>query len=192
MGKIKYLPKIMDLFKKNPVVSIRDIKLLTKNENYSNVLLNYLLKKGEIKRIEKGFYTLYNDPTLIVFAIRPSYIGLQAALSIHNLWEQETNTIIVTPKKIRIGKREVFDTNVIVRRIDKKYFFGYDLINYDNFLIPVSDKEKTIIDLIYFRQPIEEKIFSKIKIDKKKMKEYIKKYPKFVKKRVLKIFKLDD
>lgn len=182
----------MDLFKKNPVVSTRDIILLTRNENYANVLLNYLLKKDKIKRIEKGFYTLYDDPTLIVFAIRPSYIGLQAALSIHNLWEQETNTIIVTPKKIRSGKREVFGTNVIVRRINKKYFFGYELINYDNFLIPVSDKEKTLIDLIYFKQPLDKKIISKLKIDKKRMKEYIKKYPKFVKKRFLKTFNLDD
>ncbi|MFH8080528.1 MAG: hypothetical protein QXO84_01460 [Candidatus Aenigmatarchaeota archaeon] len=192
MGKIKYLSRIMDLFKKNPVVSTRDIILLTRNENYANVLLNYLLKKDKIKRIEKGFYTLYDDPTLIVFAIRPSYIGLQAALSIHNLWEQETNTIIVTPKKIRSGKREVFGTNVIVRRINKKYFFGYELINYDNFLIPVSDKEKTLIDLIYFKQPLDKKIISKLKIDKKRMKEYIKKYPKFVKKRFLKTFNLDD
>jgi hypothetical protein len=36
------------------------------------------------------------------------------------------------------------NTNVYLRRIDKKYFFGYDFIKYYDIEIPVSDIEKNI------------------------------------------------
>lgn len=55
-------------------------------------------------------------------------MGLQDALSIHNLWEQETIPIIIITRKIRQGIRKVLDLNVLIRRIDKKYFFGFDYI----------------------------------------------------------------
>jgi len=186
MGKVKYLKEVREFFKKTPVVSINDVKLLVKNSNYAHILLNYLLKRGEIKRIEKGFYTIHEDPTYMVFAIRPCYIGLQSALSIHNLWEQETNTILITPRKLRVGIRDVFGSNVIIKRIDKKYFFGYELVRYDDYYIPVSDIEKTLIDLIYFNVKIDKKIFYKVKLDEEKIREYLKKYPKNKVKKILK------
>jgi hypothetical protein len=32
-----------------------------------------------------------------------------------------------------------------------KYFFGFDMVAYGDFKIPVSDNEKTLIDLFYYR-----------------------------------------
>jgi|YelNatPaOPRAMG01_1025707.scaffolds.fasta_scaffold08222_2 predicted transcriptional regulator of viral defense system len=180
MGKIKYLPEIMELFKKTPVVTTRDIKLYLKQKGYSYLLLSNLVKQGKIKRITKGFFTIHDDPLTSVFCFRPAYVGLQEALSIHNLWEQETNVVIVTTRKVRIGIHEILGSNVLVHRINPKYFFGFTLLKYGEFFIPVSDVEKTLLDFIYFKQPLSKDTISEIKknLDVNKLKNYLKVYPK--------------
>lgn len=187
MGEMKYIKDVRIFFKKTPVVNSKDIALIVKNKNYAYLLVSNLIKKGEIKRITKGFYTIYEDPVLVVFCFRPAYIGLQEALSIHNLWEQETNTVVVTTKKLRVGVREIFGSNVLLRRINPKYFFGYELIKYGNFYIPVSDVEKTLIDMIHFNEILNKETLKEIKkrINTEKLSEYLEIYPEKFKKRVL-------
>jgi len=189
MGKIKYLNHIREFFKQTPVVTSRDIRLITKKKNYSYLLIRNLIKRGDIKRITKGFYTIYEDPVLSVFCFKPCYIGLQNALSIHNLWEQETNVVIITAKSIRIGVRKIFDNNIILHRITPNLLFGYDLIKCGDFHIPVSDIEKTIIDLVYFNEIPDEKVISNIRkvINMEKLEKYLKEYPKKTKKKILEI-----
>ncbi len=182
MGKIKYINKIREFFKKSPVVSITSLKkfISKKNKNYIYLMINNLLKKGEIKKITKGFYTIHEEPSLIVFCFKPSYLGLQDALSVHNLWEQETNPIMITVKKIRNGVRKVFENNVVMRRISEKYFFGIEYKKQGGFYFPYSDIEKTFIDMIYFNEPISEEALEnmKNKINRRKLKGYLRKYPK--------------
>ena len=191
MGKIKYIDKVREFFKINPVVSISSIKkfINKKEKDYVYLLVNNLLKKNEIKRITKSFYTIYEDTSLIVFCFKPSYLGLQDALSIHNLWEQETNPIVITTKKVRNGVRKVFGNNAILRRISPRYFFGFEYKKDGDFYFPVSDIEKTLIDLVYFRQSIDKETIKEIKkrIDRKKLNSYLIKYPKRTRTRVLKV-----
>ncbi|MEM3607214.1 MAG: hypothetical protein QXE30_06205, partial [Candidatus Bathyarchaeia archaeon] len=148
-----------------------------------------LVNKGEIKRIIKGWYSLYDDPIVSVFCFKPAYIGLQEALSLHGLWEQETNVIIVTMLKVRTGVRKILDSNVILHRIDKKYFFGFDYLKYENFFVPISDIEKTLIDLIYFNEVPGKDVIKTIKkkIDEEKLMNYIKKFPPRFKRKINKI-----
>ncbi len=182
MGKIKYIRDIREFFKKSPVVSMNSLKkfINKKNKKYIYLLVNNFLKKGEIKRITKGFYTIHEDPSLIVFCLKPSYLGLQDALSIHNLWEQETNPVVITAKNIRQGTRKVFGNNAVIKRISVKYLFGFDYIKQGDFYFPVSDIEKTFIDMIYFKQNLDKDTIKEIKkrINRKKLNEYLKKYPK--------------
>jgi len=181
MGKIKYIPEIMELFKKTAVVATRDIKIYLKQKGYSYLLLSNLVKQGKIKRITKGFFTIYDDPLTSVFCFRPAYVGLQEALSLHNLWEEETNVVIVTTRKVRIGIRELLGSNVLVHRINPKYFFGFTFLKYGEFFVPVSDIEKTLLDFIYFKQPLSKNVILEIKksLDVKKLKNYLKAYPKW-------------
>ena len=191
MGKIKYIKDIRVFFKKNKVVDINSLKKIIQKD-YIYLMLNNMIKKKEIKRITKGYYTLYEDPILIVFCFKPAYIGLEHALSMHNLWEQETNPVIITTNKIRPGIRKVFENNVILRRISSKYFFGIDYIKEGDLYLPVSDIEKTFIDMIYFRKKIDKELLKRFrkKIDKKKLKFYLSKYPKRISNIMLKkIFK---
>lgn len=189
MGRIKHLNKVRDLFKKTPVVSARDIRLIVKNDDYTYLLIRNLIKRGEINRIKKGYYSLYDDPMVSVFCYKPGYIGLQNALSIHNLWEQETNVVIVTAKKVRSGTREIFGNNVVIHSIRPELLFGYDLIRYGDFHIPVSDIEKTFLDLLYFNRLPDDKILGNIRnrIDTKKINNYLKVYPEKFNKRVRKL-----
>lgn len=186
MGKIKHIQKIREFFKKTPVVGISSLKrfLKSKNKNYIYLLINKMLKKGEIKKITRGFYTIHEDPVLAVFCFKPAYIGLQDALSAHNLWEQETIPVIITTRKIRQGIRKVFGNNIMIRRIARKYFFGFEYKKYGDFYIPVSDIEKTFIDMFYFKQKMDKELLKNFRkrISKKKLEKYLKIYPKKQKK----------
>jgi len=193
MGKVKYLYKVKELFNKSGVISISSLKKIVP-QAYLKVLLNNLLKKKEIYRLTKGYYSKHDDPTLLVYCIKPSYLGLQEALSIHNIWEQETITVLVTPNKVRTGIRNFYTTNVKIHNLNKKYYFGFDFQKLGDFYVPVSDLEKTFIDLIYFNQKLDPKTFKKLKnkIDIKKLKSYLKIYPRKIQDKVLKRYKLNS
>ncbi len=190
MGKIKYIKDVRRFFEKNKVVGINSLKKFI-DKDYVHLLISNMIKKGEIKRITKGYYTRYEDPVLAVFCFKPSYLGLESALSVHNLWEQETNPVIITTNKIRQGIREIFGNNVFLRRISSKYFFGVEHIMEGDLCIPVSDVEKTFIDMVYFRKKVDKELLKNFKkeVDVKKLRNYLKKYPKRMSDRVLKEFR---
>lgn len=191
MGKRKYLDEIEKFFKESPVVDYGSIERIIRDKKkvkqYARLLVYNLLKKGKIKRLAKGYYTDRDEVSLAVFCFKPSYLGLQNAMSFHNLWEQETIPIIVTTDKVRQGIRKILGVNVMIRRIDKKYIFGFELFRDGNIYLPYSDIEKTFIDMVYFRQPLDYEIIDNFmeKIDKKKLTRYLKEYPKRFRNRVL-------
>ncbi|MCX6815689.1 MAG: hypothetical protein NT120_02465 [Candidatus Aenigmarchaeota archaeon] len=176
---MKHIQRVREFFQKTPVASLSSINLITKNKKYSYTLINHLTRKGEIKRITRGYYTIHDDPLLSVFCFRPSYIGLQDAMSIHNIWEQETCPVIITTKKVRNGSRTFLGCNAVIRRISKKYFFGIDYRKNGDFFFPVSDIEKTFIDMVYFNQ-IRRDTARKFtgRLNAAKLKEYLRKYDK--------------
>jgi len=193
MGKEKYLKRIESLFKKSPVVNVDSIKRIIRSKKqirqYSKQLIRNLILKDKIKKLARGFYTAYDDVSLAVFCFKPSYLGLQDALSIHNLWEQEAIPIIITTRKIRQGIRRIMGVNVWIRRISPKYLFGFDYIKQGDFYYPYSDIEKTFIDMIYFRQAVDKNLVREFKkrMDIKKLKKYARRYPKRTSYRILKL-----
>ena len=183
MGKKKHIQDVENLFKKSPVVNAKSIEMIVnKNKNvkqYAKQLIRNLISKGRIYRLTKGFYTQEDDISISVFCFKPAYLGLQDALSFHNLWEQETIPVIISARKIRAGIRSIMGSNVLIRRISKKYFFGFDYYSHNNIYLPYSDIEKTLIDMVYFNERLNREILNKIKenIDVKKLKLYLKAYP---------------
>jgi len=192
MGKQIYLEKVKSLFEKSPVVDFKSIERIVgkgKKHSYAKLLVSNLLKHGKIKNIGKGVYTVHNELSLAVFSFKPSYLGLQSALSCYGMWDQETIPVIVTIKKVRIGIRSTMGSNILIRGIDKRYFFGFKYVKEGEFYLPYSDLEKTFIDLVVFNQKIDKDVLKKIKskIDKAKLIDYLKKYPLNIQKRVLKL-----
>ncbi len=193
MAKIKYLDMVNELFEKSPVVDFRSIERIvgkTKKSNYAKLLVRNLLLKNKIYRLTKGFYTKHAETGLAAFCFKPAYLGLQDALSFHGLWEQETISIIITSRSVRPGIRKVMGNNVIIRKIDKKYLFGFEYSLAGIFYLPYSDIEKTFIDMVYFKQPLDKEVLAnfKKKIDKKKLIYYLKAYTSDFKKRVITIY----
>jgi len=192
MGKRKHLDKIERLFSNNLVVDSKSVSRIigSKKNNYAKLLLHNLLKKGKIISLAKGFYTAKNDVSLAVFCFKPSYLGLQSALSFHKLWEQETIPVIITSNKVRTGIRKVAGKNIYIRRANKKYLFGFEYYR-ESFYLPYSDIEKTLIDMIVFKQSIPEETLTEIikNLDIKKLNRYLKCYPENYKKRVLYLLK---
>ena len=131
---------------------------------------------------------------LSVFCFKPAYIGLQDALSFHNLWEQETIPIILTTRKLRQGIRKILGLNVMIRRIGSKYFFGFEYQKDGDFYFPYSDIEKTFIDMIYFKENISEEVIAEFKkrLDKNKLKRYLKIYQKKTREKANLILKIKD
>jgi predicted transcriptional regulator of viral defense system len=194
MGKKKHMNSVIELFEKTPVVSSRDIMLVvkkSKDSSYAHLLVHNLIKNGRIKKIVKGFYTIHDDPVISVFCFKPSYIGLQDALSFLNLWEQESNVVIITSRKVRTGPRKILGSNVILHNIKPKYLFGFELMKYGDFFVPVSDIEKTLIDFVYFGENLDSETLDAIKkrIDIEKMNKYLNYYPKKTREKILDILR---
>jgi predicted transcriptional regulator of viral defense system len=194
MGKQKYLTEIWNLFEKSPVVDFSSIERIVKDKKnikqYAKQLVRNLLLKNKIIRLTKGYYTSHDDISLAVFCFAPSYLGIQNALSFHNLWEQETVPTIISSNKIRAGIRSIYGLNIVIRRISPKYLFGFDYYEDGDFYLPYSDIEKTFIDMVYFKEYIDKEVIKEFrkKIDKKKLKSYLRKYPIKFRKTALEIY----
>ncbi len=190
---MKYMKEFLQEFTKKTAFTIKDIRIFLNrkniSKNYSYVFVHNLLKSGRMKQINRGVYTFKEEIEIVGFAYSPFYYGLQEALSLRNLWEQETNPVVLTPKKIRNGRKTFLDRNYIVRRINRRMFFGFEMIRYYDFWIPVSDVEKTLIDLVYFREPISKEVLEEIKNGMRPnvLKEYLGKCPKYISKRVMRL-----
>lgn len=193
MGKEKYLRQVEELFSKSPVVSSASIARIVRHrkgaKQYARQLIHHLTAKGKIKRLTKGYYTVHGEASLAVFCFQPAYLGLQDALSFHNLWEQETIPVIITMRKVRQGVRSVFGANVIIRRISAKYFFGFSHYQQGNLALPYSDIEKTFLDMLYFKERLGENVIAAFRkrADMKKLKLHVQRYPLKMRRRALSI-----
>lgn len=191
MGKEKYRKDILALFAKSPVVHISSLaRIITSRKQVTQYVkrsVHSLRRQGKIQQLTKGWYTTRDDITLAVFCFQPAYFGLQDALRFHRLWEQETIPVIVTMKQARPGIRTVLGKNVLLRRIEKKYFFGLVHDYQQDVAVPYSDLEKTFIDFFYFRERLRDDVFSLFlkKMDRKKLRTYLQYYPKRFREHVL-------
>jgi len=198
MGKSKYKQEVLDLLRKSSIVSYTSIaKIINhkkKTKSYAKRMINYLIKSGAIKRLTKGYYTTTDNASLAVLSFQPAYLGLQDALSFHDIWEQETVPIIITSQNVRQGIRKVLNTNIIIRRIESKYLFGMEYHQQENVALPYSDIEKTFIDMIYFKENISEEVIAEFKkrLDKNKLKRYLKIYQKKTREKANLILKIKD
>ena len=180
---MKYIKSIRDRFgtSNTPVFRRSELKLIKGiSKGYLKTLIHNLLARGEIRRITKGTYTFHDDADVVCFAFSPSYYGLEDALSIRKISEQGTNPVVVTLRNVRRGARRYDGKNYLVYHLDKSLFFGYEQIKRGDFWIPVSDIEKTVIDMVYFKVGISDELWPEIlaAIDRKRLDGYLKRYNK--------------
>jgi hypothetical protein len=84
-------------------------------EGYYKTVINNLVRSGKLFRNTRVQYTFYDEVQFAGFAFKPFYYGLQDALSLRDLWEQETNPVIITSRNVRSGLRVFNERNYVVR-----------------------------------------------------------------------------
>jgi len=190
---VKYINAVREHFASRPVFRIRDVKVFLNKQGASDayiyLLVHNLVKRGEIKRLTRGIYTFRTEAEVTGFAFSPFYYGLQDALSFRKIWEQETNSIVITPRRVRSGQRTIAGAKTVVRRIDRRMFFGFDTIRFHDLYLPVSDVEKTLIDFLYFREPLRKDVLETMReqIRKDVLTSYLKRTPEYVKEALKKL-----
>ena len=183
---MKYAKMFESTFKRvdYPVFTFRDAKLALERKGITGSYLRLMLHKhyasGRIKRITKGVYTFHDDAIVVGFAFQPFYYGLESALSILGVSTQASNNIVMTTRNVRAGIRSFQGRNYRIIRIESRLLFGFSTIKVGDFWAPVSDLEKTVIDMLYFKVPIREELYPEIskKLNRKKFEEYLKRFDK--------------
>jgi len=170
MNKIQLIDKL----KIYPLFTFNDfIRITKKRREYARTLLYRLRKENIIYKIEKGKYTLHEDPLIFASYIQlPSYISFWTALRFYNFTEQLPNEITIATKKAR---DEINFLGNKIKFIKMKSFFGYRKERYGEFYIFIADKEKAIIDSLLIKNVPLDEIIKAIKsriIDNNKLINY--------------------
>jgi len=132
------------------IFTINDLKKITGlNEETIYVYVSRMLKKGYIYKIEKGKYSICQDPFIVSTQIvYPSYISFLTALYLHGKTTQTINEIFVATSK---RKKEIgtFGMKIKFIKLNPKFMFGFKRIEKANGYIFLADLEKAIIDSLY-------------------------------------------
>lgn len=162
----------------HPVFKSQELDLLGIDSGYKKRLVHLMTSDKRITRITRGVYTFHKDSNVVGFAFSPFYYGLEDALTLRKVSVQGTNPVVVTVRNVRQGRRSFNGRNYIVKRIPQNLFFGYGMIKAGEFWVPVSDLEKTVIDMLYLQKGIRDELWAAIakKLDRKRLDGYLKRY----------------
>lgn len=142
------------------VFSLGDVKNLFPNENIKTIKNNFSrwLSKGYLARLKRNLYKLVEQgselkvPDLYIAnkLYKPSYISLETALSIYSMIPDiaaAVTSITTLPTRTFKNKYGSF----FYRACQKRAFTGYRLMSYEGFKVYIADKEKALVDFLYFR-----------------------------------------
>lgn len=132
-------------------------------------------KKGShFSKLKRGVYVFsINPPTKFEIAnkvYQPSYISFETALSHYSIIPETVYTITSATTK-RFNELNIKNSVFKYYRIKKKLFFGYIPKRIEGKTILIAEKEKALLDYIYFlslkKQPFNERLdLSKIDTDR--------------------------
>lgn len=137
--------ELLEELRKKPLFTINDLaRLLRKGGQYVRLVAYRLKKRGLVKRIERGKYTVHDDPVIFAsFIVTPSYISFWTALRIYNMTEQLPSGVMVAatkPKKdVEFGSQKITFTKI-------SEFWGYKKMRYGSFDIFIAEPEKAVVD----------------------------------------------
>lgn len=189
--------------KKLHLFTLRDIKNLFPEENEKAIKNNFSrwLSKKYFARLKRNLYEFIEPgadikiPDLYIAnrLYEPSYVSLETALSIYSIIPDiaaGVTSITVRPTRTFKNKYGSF----FYRTCKKKAFTGYKLIVYDGFKVYIADKEKALVDFLYYRLRYSSSVdFEEERFNKKILKELdwamVFSYTKIFNKRVIEALK---
>lgn len=146
--------------KKLRLFTLRDIKNLFPDEKEKTIKNNLVrwLSKGyyvRLKRdlygfIEQGREVKIHDLSVANRLYEPSYVSLETALSIYSIIPDiAAGVTSVTTSPTRTFKNKY--GSFFYRSCKRDAFTGYRLMMYDDFKVSIADKEKALVDFLYYR-----------------------------------------
>jgi len=156
--------------------------ILNVSENAGKSLLSTYTRKGFFIKIKNGFYIIKNskisDFEIANKIYKPSYVSFETALSYHNILPEIVYSVTSATSKAS-RNYIILNKSFVYHRIKKELFFGYNTININGQTIWMADKEKALLDYIYFvvlkKKPDNDRLNTK-DISITKIKKYLKKY----------------
>lgn len=147
--------ELLEKLRKLPLFTENDAaKIVNKSQKYIRTLLYRMCKSGFIKRIERGKYTPHKDPLIFLsYITTPSYIGLWTALRYYGMTGQQPFSFFVITL---FPKKSINYEGIRIKFAATKHMFGYKKERYSDFDIFISDREKTIIDSLLFKIPVQD------------------------------------
>lgn len=188
MARIR--PTDIDLVKKmtdfsKSYFSVADLEKITGLKKISlYVTLNRLVKNGVLQRLKKNIYSLFTkvvDYEKIAGEIYfPSYLSFETALSKYSILSQIPFTeTFATPRLTK--KTEINGIAIEYSHLPKGLFFGYILQNSKY----IAEPEKALLDQLYMvsrgKRSINIEELDLKEIDRKKLDEYAKRFPAYIK-----------
>ncbi len=145
-------------FRNYLVFSVNDIKKEFPTFNKMN--LPAWQKKGYLRKIRNSWYCFTDidiDETILFYIAnkiyQPSYVSLETALSYYGIIPESVFSIT----SVTTLKTQKFKNNTVLNtysNIKKECFFGYNLIQKQNYTYKIADPEKTVSDYLYFRPAV--------------------------------------
>ena len=177
---LKPLPIRAELLKRNLRVFTGQefMRIFSVTTSVTKHLLETNTKDGFLLRLKRGVYALGTDkPTEEEIAnamYRPSYLSFEYALAYYNLLPEMSYAITsATTKPTRL-----FDVSGKVysyRTIKKEAYTGYHIVKRENGYFYIAEKEKAIIDYLYFvplrKAPLNDRLLDTIRHKSHKLKK---------------------
>lgn len=108
--------------------------------------LSRMARRGEVYRVERGKYTVHDDPMIYATYIEtPSYITLWSALRYYDLTTQQ-------PTQVQVMTATNRDDLADIEFYQSGRMFGFGRRRYDGHEIFVADKERLLLDCLSRKQ----------------------------------------
>ncbi len=166
--------EIIKILEKYPLFTFNEfVRIIKKTQKYARTYLYRLKKEHYIFQVERGKYTVFDDPMIMSSHIMvPSYISFWTAIRWHDLTEQLPADIMIAVSR---SKKTIEFQGTKLRFFKIKHMYGYKKQRYRDFDIFIAEREKCIIDSLLLQNTPFDEIVKAIKtknFDVKKLLEY--------------------
>lgn len=181
-----------------------DIKNLFPKEKPETIKNNFIrwLDKGYFIRLKRDLYEFVEQggeiriPDLYIAnrLYEPSYVSLETALSIYSIIPDiaaGVTSVAIRPTRTFKNKYGSF----FYRSCQERVFTGYRFMQYEGFKVCIADKEKALVDFLYYRLRSGRHLdFAQERLNKKILNEVnwrkVYRYAKLSNKRTVKLCKV--
>ncbi len=157
------------------------------------VTVSRMVKQGRLYAITKGAFSREKRDELVGFAFAPFYYGGLAAMMMRDMIDNQVKMEIMTIHRVTRSLIKVYGGSsvVVLHHTPLKYYFGFDNLKYGDLTVPVSNPEKTLIDLFYYKIKLQIERYSNLlkAVNRKRLRKYLKVYDKRTAKLVLNFVK---